>query len=145
MSLVEWAREELARLVKDDDEMQKAINADVLEIIEVFAKQGHSDFSASYAVALLKRLLAGKPIQPLTGEDDEWEEVGSKGGVVVEQNKRYPAVFRKNKDNSTAYDIEGRVFSYDGGKTWVTNRRSHVPITFPYKVPDDPERIIFEG
>lgn len=135
MEFVEWAKSELDRLVKDDDEMQKAINADILEIVEVFAKQGHSGFSGSYALSILTRLLDWKPITPLTGEDDEWNEVGE--GVY--QNKRCSSVF---KENGQAYWMDGKIFSDDGGQTWWTNRNSRVPVTFPFTMPDHPEKVI---
>lgn len=144
-NLVEWAENELDRLVKDGDEMQKSINEDILNIVKVFSEQGHSGFSASYSLNIIKRLLNWKPIQALTGEDDEWGEVQSYDkGDNTQQNKRCSAVFRKNFDNSTAYYIDGKAFSDDGGKTWFTNRESFVPVTFPYIVPEAPERIILK-
>lgn len=141
-NLVKWAEKELERLVKDGDEMQKEINKDILQIVEKFAEQGHSGFSASYTLNTLKRLLDWKPISALTGEDDEWGETYEWDEEKQQQNKRCPAVFRKNYDNSTAYYINGKVFSDDGGKTWWSNKDSHIPITFPYQVPEKPERII---
>jgi hypothetical protein len=145
-NLVEWAKAELERIGGKDDEMQQAMNKDILQIVEVFSEQGHSGFSAGYALNIIKRLLNWKPITPLTGEDDEWCDVPSwDDGENSQQNKRCSAVFRKNFDNSTAYYINGKVFSDDGGKSWFTNRDSFVPITFPYVVPEKPERIIVEN
>lgn len=144
-NLVKWAEEELNLLVKDGDEMQQAINKDILEVVKVFSEQGHSGFSASYALNMIKRLLDWKPITPLTGEDDEWMEVeGWNKDDSTQQNKRCSAVFRKNFDNSTAYYLDGKVFSDDGGKSWFTNRDSFVPVTFPYVIPEKPERIILK-
>ena len=61
---------------EDDEakEMQKAINKDIMQIVQVFAEQGHSGFSASYAINLIKRLLNYEPISPLTGAEDEWNK-----------------------------------------------------------------------
>jgi hypothetical protein len=78
-----------------------------------------------------------KPLTPLTGEDDEWNEVRT--GVF--QNKIYSAVFKDGKDGQ-AYNVEGKIFSDDEGKTWFTNRNSRVYIDFPYIVPDKPEKVI---
>lgn len=44
----------------------------IISIVEMFSEQGHSSFSASYAISHLTRLLEFKPLSPLTGEDDEW-------------------------------------------------------------------------
>lgn len=147
MNMVEWSKVELDRLLKDGNEegMQKEINEDILDIVKKFSSQGHSGFSASYALGIIKRLLDWKPIQPLTGEDDEWYDVPTwDDGENQQQNKRCTAVFRRNFDNSTAYYIDGKVFSDDGGKTWFTNgkRGSFVAVTFPYSVPEKPEYII---
>jgi len=76
-----------------------------------------------------------KPLTPLTGEDDEWNDIGDGGSL---QNKRYSAVF-KNKDG-TAYNIEGKVFT-DDGEVWYRCKDSRVNVTFPYVVPDKPEYV----
>ena len=75
--MVDYAKSELNRITdkctdKDSKEMQEMINNDIIEIIEVFSKQGHSGFSANYAISILTKLLSGKPISVLTGEYDEW-------------------------------------------------------------------------
>lgn len=138
-----WVQRELDMILEgiDDDacgaRMQKKVNKDIKDILTVFAKQGHS---AGYVINMLQRLLNWIPIKPLTGEDDEWEEAYED----VEQNIRCPGVFRHGKDNSTA-TYRGRVFSDDGGHTWFTNRNSHVPITFPFYVPTEPEYVILEN
>jgi hypothetical protein len=143
-NLVDWAKEELVRIGGQDDEMQQAMNRDILQIVETFSDQGHSGFSAGYALNIIKRLLNWKPILPLTGEDDEWGETYKGDEEKTQQNKRCSAVFRKNYDNSTAYYINGKVFSDDKGESWYTDRNSFVPVTFPYDVPEQPERIILD-
>lgn len=141
--MMDWAKSELKRIGGEDDEMQQSINRDILEIVAVFEKQGHSGFSAAYALSIIKLLLNWKPITELTGEDDEWIHHG--GDEDLYQNNRYSAVFKKGPDNSTAYNIDGKVFSDDGGETWYTCSESFVPVVFPYVVPDKPERIIIGG
>lgn len=133
MGLKEHAEAELKKL--GEDEIQIKINEQILEIIDVFGNQGHTGFTANYAINILSRLLRYLPLQPLTGEDDEWVEVGE----GIEQNKRFGEVFRTNHDNKTAYWSCGRIFSNDDGKSWYSNKDSHVNIDFPYNVPDKPE------
>src|SRR5699024_8202480 len=139
-SMVEWAERELNRIEKDDDGMQEMMNKNILDIVKAFSEQGHSNFSATYAIQLIERLLSWKPITPLTGEDNEWNEVGD--GMY--QNKRCSTVFKKGKDSTTAYDIEGKIFTRDNGETWFTNRDSRVPVIFPYHVPDVPEKVYLD-
>lgn len=135
--MIEYARSELDRLGKDSDGMQDMINRDILEIIKIFENQGHSGFSASYAISVLERLLRFKPITPLTGEDDEWQE--SYNGW---QNKRCSSVF-KNPDG-TCEDIDAIAVSDNGGITWFASNRFRKQVTFPYMPPTHPEHVYIE-
>ena len=137
MSAIEYAKRELALVNTENDEMQNMMDENILEIIEVFSKQGHSGFSANYAINMLNRLLRFKPLKPLTGEDDEWRQVGDDWF----QNIRYSSVF---KEGGRAYWSGGRVFSDDGGETYYSNKDSRVDIEFPFHVPEKPEYVILE-
>lgn len=112
----------------DGDEMQALMNTQLKELILVFSTHGHSGFSASWARQCLTELLAYKPLGPLTGDPDEWEEVGDRAF----QNNRCSRVFKQaDRFDGQAYDIKGRVFREPSGDCY-TNRNSSVPITFPY-------------
>lgn len=145
-----WALNELKLLEKDcEDEdglfMQQLVTKNVMEIVKTFCKQEHSGFSANYTLNLIRRLLSHKPIKPLTGEDDEWEDVLDYfKDTNTQQNKRCSAVFRDNFDNSTAHYTDGKIFSNDGGRCWFTSKESIVPITFPFKVPLEPEYVYLD-
>jgi len=136
MNIRDYAKDELKRIgMIDSGEPYNDLAAEaILDLIELFDSQGHSGFSASYVVNTFSRLAMFKPLSPLTGEDDEWNDVGN--GHL--QNKRYSAVF-KDKDG-TAYNIDGKVFT-DDGKAWYTCGDSKVNVTFPYVVPDKPEYV----
>ena len=147
MTPKEWALNELKRIENtcpDEDSLrvQKMVTKNVMDILTVFDNQDHSGFSANYTINLVVRLLRWIPLTPLTGAEDEWYEPYEPDNT--QQNKRCTTVFRRNFDNSTAYNIRGKVFSNDGGKTWWTNRNSSVPVTFPYVVPVEPERVYLE-
>lgn len=105
----------------------------------MFSEQGHSGFSASYAINILEKLLRFEPITPLTGNDDEWTELDYDKDTKY-QNKRYSRVF-KDADGK-AYDSEGKIFSDNGGKSWYQSKDSRVYIDFPY-VPKT-EKVIVE-
>ena len=139
MSLENYAKRELDMLLNgEDDEMQIMINNQILEIIKLFADQGHSGFSSSYAIKIIERLMRWKPIKPLTGEDDEW----NKRRDNCWQNKRCSSVF---KENGIAYDIDECVISDDGGHRWFySDIIPNTPITFPYTPPKEPKRIYIE-
>lgn len=120
---------------KFNDDMQELVCAQVLDLLNMFAKHGHSGSSAPYALTMFTKLANFKPIAPITGEDWEWSDV-SHDGEKRYQNKRCGSVF---KDNDGAYDIDGKVFwEWNVGesgkpyKSYYTNGGCHTPITFPY-------------
>lgn len=123
-----YAIDELTRIgmYGSDDEMNDMMCKHILKMVDVFAEEGHSGFSAEYATSILQKLLRFEPLSPLTGEDDEWNEVGTD----VYQNKRLSRVFKKGKDGQ-AYDIHGKVFVEPDGCSY-TSRDSSVYIEFPY-------------
>jgi hypothetical protein len=113
---------------EEGDSMQRMMNRNLMEIILVFATQGHSGFSASYAVACLEKLLRFEPLGPLTGEDSEWNEIGE--GRY--QNNRYGSVFKdKDRFDGQAYDSEAVIFRESDGCCFMS-RDSAQPVTFPY-------------
>lgn len=100
----------------------------VLELIKVFAAQGHSGSTAPFAVALFSKVAAFEPLVPLQGTDDEWSEYAE--GQF--QNTRCSHVFKQaDRFGGQAYDIYGKVFCEPNGCAY-TGAASHVPITFPY-------------
>lgn len=130
-NLVEHAKRELAILRGPEaapDEMQDAIEAHVLKMVEMFADEGHSGSSANYSLSILNKVLAFEPITPLTGGDDEWNEIAEQNGKPLYQNNRCSRVF---KEGDNAYDIQGKVFRDPDGGCW-TNSESRTPVTFPY-------------
>ena len=146
MSLVQYAENELNRIgMTDDGDMNGMMRKHLLHMVKEFADEGHSGFSASYALQCLKKLLNFKPLSPLTGEDDEWTEVTQISGYPHFQNKRCGSVFKDGKDGH-AYDIDGKVFwewyrdeeTGEARKSYYTCFESRVPVTFPYTVPEEP-------
>ena len=144
MSLLSYAESELNLIgLTDEDEYNAIMRKHILHMIKVFADEGHTGFSAPYAISILTKLMSFKPLTPLTGEDDEWTNVSDYGdGTPHYQNKRYSCVF---KDASGTYDIDGKVFwewykDEDGKpfKSYYTSIDSRVPVTFPYTAPDKP-------
>lgn len=132
MSLIEHTKKELnlaGFFDKEKDFYGGKTGKAVLELIEVFSKQGHSGMSSSVIRNTFNSLASYKTITPLTGGDSEWCEVSD--GIF--QNNRCSNIFKQEGIfNGQAYNIDGRVFSDDGGKTWFTCKKSCIPITFPY-------------
>lgn len=113
MSIIERAKVELEAVnfgAEDSEAM--------LEILRRFFAQWDSGGAVSVAAPVLQRLIAGKPLGPLTGEDHEWVHVAEQNGGPLYQNIRCSTVF---KDPDRAWDID--IPATDGA--WTS-------ITFPY-------------
>ena len=131
MSLIAFAKSELDHIgmvENHEDEMNRQMRAHILLMVQTFADEGHSGFSAQYALNCLTKLLAFEPLCPLTGEDSEWSVV-EEGDKPLRQNKRCSRVF-KSADGS-AYDSEAIIFVDPEGNTY-TSRDSKLDIKFPY-------------
>ena len=139
-NLITYAKSEMERAFKEPDGAQKVVNHDILQLLQTFSNQHHSGMIGAYVLGLFNRLVRFMPITPLTGEEDEWQSLGNLGDFATEQNVRYGSVFRLNKDNSTAFNINGRIFVDEDGRTY-TSSESSVPVTFPYTVPEQPEYV----
>ena len=113
----------------DYNEMNNSMGDNVLELLTVFANQGHSGFSASYCLAIFEKLAKFEPLGPLTGEDSEWNDVSEMNGSPMWQNNRASHVF-KDADGRT-YDIRGKIFREPDGNCY-TGKGSSVDVTFPY-------------
>lgn len=91
-----------AGLFDKDSDYGGMLGKAVLDIVKVFAKQGHSGFSAPYVVALFTKVANWDTLSPITNDPEEWEDVSQYfDGKPQWQNKRCP-----------------RFFSKDAGKTW---------------------------
>jgi hypothetical protein len=124
-NLVAYAREELRRAGYFDKEAYGGMLGEaVMKMVQLFSDEGHSGMSASLAMSAFKEVAMFRPLTPLTGDDDEWNEIGH--GEY--QNRRCSHVF---KDATGAYDSNGRVFRGPGGLCF-TSSKSRVPVTFPY-------------
>lgn len=134
---------EIEELKKIDVAMTKKAKENVIELMTVLHNQGHTGFSVQWILSLFNRLVDYKPLTELTGADEEWKDVSSYYGNKknVQQNKRCPSIFRENNDNSTAHNVEGKIFTNDGGKSWWSSNDSNVPVTFPYANFDFPEKV----
>jgi hypothetical protein len=129
--LVQHAKEELKRagLFDKDSDYGGMLGKAALSLVKTFAAQGHSGMSAALVTQLALRLFQYEPLTPLTGADEEWNDVSDVSGEPWWQNKRCHRVF-KGADGK-AYDVEGRIFRDPDRSTWV-NGESRVPVTFPY-------------
>ena len=103
-NLVKHAKKELklAGLFDKDSDYDGMLGEAVLELVKVFAKQGHSGFSAHQTLRIFNEVANYRPLTPIGKSKDEWMNVTNMGnGDHLWQNTR-----------------RGTTFSRDGGKTW---------------------------
>jgi hypothetical protein len=120
MGLVERAKLELELqgLLSEEGDFYGGMTGNaVLELIEVFAKQGHSGGSAPAVVRLFSKLAMYEPLGPLTGNDEEWKEVNFGLDTLMYQNKRCTSVFKEA--NGTVTYNESVIKRCPNGATWT--------------------------
>lgn len=109
MSLHSHAKEELTRagFFSKDSDYGGVMGKAVLELVEAFAKQGHSGFSASVCLSLFEKLARFQTLTPLTSDPEEWIDRTAMSAGPLWQNRR-----------------DSHFFSNDGGKTWWSVERN---------------------
>lgn len=102
-NLVKHAEYELklAGLFDKDSDYDGMLGEAVLELVKVFAKQGHSGFSAHQTLSMFNEVANFKNLTPIGKSKDEWMNISDMSDSEMWQNKR-----------------RGTTFSRDGGKTW---------------------------
>src|SRR6266849_1867153 len=101
MSVIDSAKFEM----KDWDAHERDT---MVKILELFFDEWDSGGAVYVMAPILQRLIACKPLSPLTGNDDEWHQVDDE----FMQNKRIPSVFKtlvdiphRNYKAGDCYDI----------------------------------------
>lgn len=99
MSIMVQAEYELKRANFGEED-----SAVMIDLLQRFLNQWDSGGAVAAVQPVFNRLLAGKPLTPLTGEDEEWVEVDE--GVY--QNRRCSSVFKDPHfhEGKLAYDID---------------------------------------
>lgn len=115
MSIIEQAEIELKTInFGEEDSMV------MVDILKRFFAQWDSGGGVFVAATVLQRLIAGKPLSPLTGADDEWIDRSEMSSNPMFQNRRCSTVFKHGPGGGgLAYDID------------VPGVSKH-PVTFPY-------------
>lgn len=113
-----YAKSELDILIKSTpDAIIIDFIPEILALVEKFGKSGQSGGSAPYTAhalsSTIEKLCLQEPICPITGIDDEWNDVSSYGDDPTWQNKRCSSLF-KYKDGKIKY-IDSIVWKTDSG------------------------------
>lgn len=142
MNNLEFAKKELDYAGYKDSpedglggEYNKMVREAVLELLEVFDKQGHSGYSASVVSQIFTRLIDYKPISPIK-ETDEWLPINESG---YQRHTRLSNLFRDEKhNNGKAYYLDAIVWKckYDDCTTTFSGKvagiYSRQTVKFPF-------------
>ena len=101
-NLRDHAEREMKLAGVDNDIYGDLVSKAVLELIDTFAKQGHSGMSGALVLSIFNQVVDFKNLTPLTNDPEEW------------QFHNYVRPLWQNRRCSEA-------FSYDGGKTYYLN------------------------
>jgi hypothetical protein len=119
----DFAKSELDLLIKTcDDAIVKEFIPEIIALVDKFGDSGQSGGSAPYTSHTISDTIAKlcmfKPISPVTGNEDEWNNVQDegRGTPIVYQNKRASAIF-KDEDNKPYY-LDAIIFKDEEGLTF---------------------------
>lgn len=103
--------------IKTGDDYSNSIANSALELVKLFASQGHSGFSAQCTMHLFNTLANFGNLTPLTDNPDEWMDRSEMSNETIYQSKRNASCF--SKDLKTYWDINAdvnRVYEIEDGK-----------------------------
>lgn len=94
-NLTEHARHELhlAHMFGKESSYGGMIGDDVMQLVELFASQGHSGGSAAITLQLFCLVANFKPLTELTDANDEWNDVSEMSRRPMWQSRRRPDAF----------------------------------------------------
>jgi hypothetical protein len=129
-SLLKFTKAELrsAGLFDTDADYDGLVASNVVSLMETFVAAGHSGGSARLTISAFERLVNHKPLTPLTGDDDEWDDRSAMSDYPLWQNKRCHSVFKDGHDRAWIVRDPAPVAAEHLGDGRCTY------ITFPYTV-----------
>lgn len=121
-NLVKHAKEELklAGLFDKDSDYDGMLGEAVLELVKVFAKQGHSGFSANWTLDVFDKVARYKPLTAIGTTKDEWMNVSDMSTEPTWQNRRRSSTFSRD-GGKTWYDIDDP--KLNNGDVWERKQR----------------------
>ena len=131
-NLLKHAERELSLIGYDGkDAYNNMAKAAIMELLATFANQRHSGFSASYVTDIFNKLARFETLSPLTGENNEWNDVTEMSGdrKTLFQNNRNSAVF---KDDTGCYYINACLWVEDNGNTYANKKSRGYIKSFPF-------------
>lgn len=151
MTPEEIATNEVERVIQNCDEYTKGCYESALRAYKSLCSDGHSGGSFNITAYILKRLLDGEPLSPIT-EDDFYEPYHvDKDGTKYCQSYRKLGLFKYiYPDGTIKYSDLDRYFAYEVDKPYSSYSNGVIrnildemfPITMPYTADKNYEVIV---
>ena len=158
MATKEWAKHEIEIACKRENpnwdgksfDYGCSCYASALKAFEILYDDGHNGYSFNVTKHILKKLLDGKPLTPITDEDFNGLSSIFEDGVTYHQCPRMLSLFKRvDKDGNVVYSDNNRAYSFDVEFPDDTFTSSFdmkfldelIPITLPYNGIDVKYRI----
>jgi hypothetical protein len=146
-----WAEKEIELAHENEDDFYSSgCYQSALKAYKSLLEDGHSGMSIMLTKQILNRLIDGKPLTALSGEDDEWDYFKysmDEDGVIVSQNKRYTSLFKyvdlkgtvkyKDIDRVRCYNLNHPNAAFSSGLISKVIDEMY-PIEMPYYPEDKP-------
>lgn len=134
-NLVEHCEREIraAGLDSGTADYEGLIATSLRALVAAFSGQGHSGESAAMTLNLFDRLVNYKPISPLLGTPDEWQDMSSYDSSppgTLFQNVRCSSVFKRG---DKVYDVGMKtVYVRQDGSSFTVSDEEPPLVCFPY-------------
>lgn len=155
--LYNWAKEEVRLAIENETKLAESsdeadfgtkIYNDALQAFKPMCMQGHSGSSYGITKGIVKKLLDGKPLTPITDTPDGWNEVSrvgsSENGYKLYQCKRRSSLFKHvySTGDIVYSDVDQAVKIDQNKQTWNSQLVTKIiqtmfPISMPY-YPEEP-------
>lgn len=152
MSMIDWAKDEVAIACKRENENSTGDGADygfgcyksALKAYQSLCEDTHSGLSISITQGILNRLISGKPLTPIEDTEDMWNICNSgesDDGILIYQCKRMSSLFKYlHPDGKVKYSDVDRCCCVNKDDPNVSWKNSFIrsiydemfPITMPY-------------
>ena len=140
MTWKDWALEEIRKAGFYDDDDYEKVGKVLEKLVDVFAEQDHSSFSANWVASLFYRLVKWKPLSPVTNNPEEWMAVAEGKGEILYQSLRCPSLLatgsqlKKNQAEDMDY-----YYKVDEQKRTYQDKDCGKIVNLPYMPPIEPE------
>jgi hypothetical protein len=129
MGLVYHAETEMKRVglhEKDADYNGKLYDA-VMELMTVFAKQGHSGCSAQMVSDLFNKLSRYETLSPITNNREEWRDVTE---LMVTPDKDGRTLYQNRRDSRYFTEDFKLFWNVDNRPNWICRNVFNMPFRF---------------